>query len=147
MEERRARKADKPRGHIVPDQVLTTISRELLKTEEAILHQSTISKKAGKKYVQEILSAVNKGLDCPQSEHPDSLKSPKLTAKNRDDLEKLSKMIKLKSDTKGIDHGLVASVADMKYFVKNIHNQPKLKNCKLYNGWRKKFLNEFLIEL
>ncbi len=144
--EKRARKADKPRGHIVPDLVLTTIARDLLKTEDDILNESTISKKAGKKYVKEILDAVVKGLECPQRELPESLKSPKLTAKNRDDLEKLSKMIKLKSDTKGIDPALVGSVADMKYFVKNIHNQDKLKSGKLYNGWRKGFLKEFLIE-
>lgn len=144
--EKRARKANKPRGHIVPDQVLTAIAREPLTTEKDILEQSTISKKAGKKYIQEILLGIEKGLDCPQRELPESLKSPKLTAKNRDDLEKLSKMIKLKSDTKGIDPALVGSVADMKYFVKNIHNQDKLKKAKLYNGWRKGFLKEFLIE-
>lgn len=144
--EKRARKADKPRGHIVPDQVLTHIARGPLTTEKEILLESTISKKAGKKYLAEILSAVNKGINCPQNNLPDSLKAPKLTAKNHDDLEKLTKMIRLKSDTKGIDPSLVASVSDLKYFVKNIHNQEKLKAAKLYNGWRKGFIKEFLIE-
>lgn len=144
--ENRAREADKPRGHIVPDQVLTAIARTPLSSEEDILQKSAISKKAGKRYLKEIVDAVNRGLACPPSQLPDSLKSPKLTAKNRDDLEKLSKMLKLKSDTKGIDPSLVCSVADMKYFVKNIRNQDKIKSARLYSGWRKGFLKEFLIE-
>lgn len=143
--EKRARKDDKPRGHILPDLVLTKISKDLLSEDSQIIEQSGISKKAGKKYLTEIKNCIAKGLKCPREKRPNSLKTCRLSEKNKHDLQKLAKMIRLKSDIKGIDPNILGNSSDLKYFIKNLTNPEKLASSKLYTGWRKKFISEFLL--
>lgn len=143
--EQKARKVDRPRGHIIPDTVLTAIARNKLVTAQTIAEDSGISAKACKRYQDDIIECVQKGLDCDKTNLPDSLKAPRLTEKNKEDLEKLSKMIKLKSDTKGMDPALLGNTSDLKYFIKSLGAPEKLKTARLNQGWRKQFLSEFLI--
>lgn len=143
--EQKARNSDRPRGHIIPDTVLIAIARNKHTTAQDIAENSGISAKACKRYQDEIIQCVQKGLDCNKADLPDSLKAPRLTEKNKEDLEKLSKMIKLKSDTKGMDPALLGNSSDLKYFVKNLGIPEKLKTARLNIGWRQKFLSEFLM--
>ncbi len=143
--EKQARETNKPRGHIVPDPVLTKIARNLFSKKSQIVEQSGISKKAGKKYLEDILDCVARGIACPREERPESLKPPQLSDKNKHDLERLTKMIRLKSDIKGVDPNILGSTSDLKYFVKNLTSPEKLASSKLYTGWRKKFISEFLL--
>lgn len=143
--EQEARNSDKPRGHIIPDTVLTAIARNKLLTPQAITEDSGISSKAHKRYQNEIIKCVQKGLNCDKDDLPESLKAPRLTEKNKEDLGKLSKMIKLKSDTKGMDPALLGNASDLKFFIKSLGNPDKLATARLNKGWRKKFLSEFLI--
>ncbi len=143
--EKQAMTEDKPRGHIVPDKVLTNIARNLQAEPAQIVAESGISKNAAKKYLAQIVKCVEKGLQCREKDYPASLKTTRLTEKNKKDLNKLSIMLKLKSDTKGIDPQLIGNTADLKYFVKNLDNPEKLAKSKLYQGWRKNFISEFLL--
>lgn len=143
--EEQARKSNKPRGHIVPDNVLVTIARNRMTTPQQITNDSGISRKAAKKYLDEMTSAIETGISCPKAQLPPSLKSPRLSEKNKQDLEKLTKMIKLKSDTKGMDPHLLGNLSELKSFIKALSNPEKLKAEKLNSGWRQKFVSEFLM--
>lgn len=143
--EETARQKNRPRGHIVPDNVLVTIARNSMSDPKQIVNESGISKKASKKYLDDMVQMVSTAKNCSKDQLPASLKAPRLTDKNKKDLEKLSKMIRLKSDTKGMDPNVVGSMSDLKAFIKSMSSPAKLKSVKLNKGWRQKFVSEFLL--
>ncbi len=140
-----AREKDRPRNHIVPDNVLVTIAKKQLRSEQSIKNETPISQKALKKYGKHLVDASQKGLDYQNQELPGSLKIPRLSAKEKNNVEKLSQFIRLKSDTKGIDPVLVATTSELKRFVKHLNSPERGGKLKQNHGWRKKFLAEFFI--
>jgi len=139
-----ARKKNRPRNHIIPDAVLLKIARNG-SIEDDVLLDSGLSLKAFKQYGKGLKKAITKGLNCAKEDLPKSLKSPRLSKQEKINIKKLSTMIRLKSDTKGIDPAVVATNTEIKKYIKHLKNPEKDSNLRLLVGWRAQFLEEFLI--
>lgn len=138
--EEEARKRNRPRGHIVHDNVLLCIARQQLRDKSAIQDCGDISTRCVNAYGDMLVQAVQKGLSRPLEDCPPLLQNIKLNSKEKTALIKLHDFIILKSDIHGIDPALVGNKSDLKELVK--HSSFPSSQIKQKSGWRRHFLAE-----
>ncbi len=141
--EKHAQQKDRPRGHIIRDNILLEIAKEKPVTITA-LQQTALSAKAINNYGSQIIEQIKTELQHREIQVPDSKSPHKLTKTEKKLVAALSKYIQLKSDTFGIDPALVANAAERKELVHSIETGNLLQNSRLTSGWRKDFLIDFM---
>lgn len=139
--EETARKFNKPRGHILKDEIVMDIcNKQPLNIEN--LKETEISSKALNKYGIEILKIcqTNSRDDSPLPKLPTG---EQLTTAEKTKLKELKGLITLKSDILGIDPALIGNTKELKKLVKFLNND-NLTTGRQGKGWRKEFLTEFV---
>lgn len=137
---------DRPRGHIVKDEVLLALARKKVKSFDNLKGVKGLGDKEIRLYGTSLLEVVERGLSLNESE------CPELPPNNGAD-EKLSARVDLalaymkgKCLASSMDMALVASRAEVSDFISNkdpeaVDSQP------LGKGWRREFVGHELIEL
>ncbi len=136
--ETEARKQNKPRGHIIKDNVLLNIAKDLLRDPQAIQNCGEISAKSVNSYGKKIIQLVNLGMEKPEEECPPLLRRVTLNKKEKAAFTNLLNYIRLKSDVNGIHPPLIGNKNELMRFVKN--SSPSTSRQK--KGWRNEFLAE-----
>ncbi len=136
--EQKARKKDRPRGHIVKDTVLLTIAKNHLQTHTAIQNCGEISAKSVKIYGDKLIELVSLGLRRNLEDCPPLMQRIKLNSNEKTAFATLQSYIKLKSDVNGIHPPLVGNKNELMRFIKN--TSPSTSRQR--KGWRKEFLAE-----
>ena len=138
-----ARALNRPRGHIVPDNVLLNIARKRLGNMDELRTETALSSRAAERYGDKIIAAVQKGLD---SRKPITLpinRSIKLTKKDKEALARLNQLVLLKSEVQGIDPAIVGTGTEFKMLVKILNKSRESTLLRQMEGWRKTFLKDF----
>ncbi|WP_163339714.1 ribonuclease D [Desulfopila sp. IMCC35008] len=142
--EETAKELNRPRGHIVKDNVLVAISKKKIMTPEELHEKSGLSIKASKKYGEAICQIINEVRGADESSYPDACRTTRLTTKERETLDTLSNLIQLKCKVLGIDPALVGNGSELKELVKVFGNRKRqIKQLRQTEGWRKKLLDDF----
>jgi ribonuclease D len=136
--ETEARKQNKPRGHIIKDNVLLSIAKEQLRDPKAIQNCGQISTKSVNTYGDNLIQLVNLGMKNPEEECPPLLRRVTLNKKEKEAFTNLLNYIRLKSDVNGVDPALIGNKNELMRCVKN--TSPSTSRQK--KGWRKEFLAE-----
>ena len=140
-----AMKLDRPRSHIIKDTALIEIARRKPKSPDELKDGIEISDRAVSKYGANIVAIVDQTLRQPEESYPALQRPTRLTPGEREAVEKLNKLIELKSGLLGIAPGLVGNASELKLLVKmlNSHNSHEPRQLRQAEGWRKRFLEDY----
>lgn len=140
-----AKKADKPRGHIIKDAILLEICRQKPVSIEDLGSKTGLSEKATVKYGKTIIAIIKTTIEQPDNTYPDQHGSIRLNDHEKSSLEKLNKLIFLKCDLLGIAPGLLGNGSELKLLIKTLNTSKAEapKQLRQTDGWRKHFLEDF----
>jgi len=136
--ETEARKQNKPRGHVIKDNVLLNIAKDQLRDHKAIQNCGEISAKSVKSYGDKLIQLVDLGMERAEEDCPPLLRRVTLNKTEKAAFTNLQDYIRLKSDVNGIDPPLVGNKNELMRFIKN--TSPSTSRQK--KGWRREFLAE-----
>jgi ribonuclease D len=140
-----AKKADRPRGHIIKDTILLEICRQKPVNIEDLRSKTGLSEKATAKYGKNIIAIIETTIEQPDSTYPEQHGSIRLNDHEKLSLEKLNKLIVLKCELLGIAPGLLGNGSELKLLVKTLNTSKAEdpKQLRQTDGWRKHFLEDF----
>ncbi len=141
--ENKARKANRPRGHIITDKSLLCIAKNPADNLESLQSNCSISPKLINRFGEELLLCTSKGIESDQTLDYQPSRQIRLNKKEKISYEKLTALIQLKSDVQGIDPALIGNSAELKLLVKIFNNSAPSWHNRQIEGWRKLFLKEF----
>lgn len=141
--EQEARHLDRPRGHIVTDKALLQVAREQPETIADLEKTGLISSKKSGKFGNAIIKSIMQGKDIAEADYPPLSGPIRLTAREKQVLERLNNFIQLKCEMQDIDPQLIGTTAEMKLLCRNLNNPGSPLPQRLTSGWRKIFLDEF----
>ncbi|MDD4441838.1 MAG: HRDC domain-containing protein [Kiritimatiellia bacterium] len=134
--EEEARQRDWPRGHVLPDTLLTAIAQRSPATLDALKAVPEFPYKMPAAVAARLLDAVTQGLAvqadaCPQPSGLDFAAKRKI----KSPCDRLLAHIKAACEPHGIDPALVASRADVEAYVSRLSDNATA-DCPLSRGWR-----------
>ncbi|TKB09103.1 HRDC domain-containing protein [Desulforhopalus sp. IMCC35007] len=140
-----AQKLDRPRGHIISDTNLVEISKSCPQNAESLKEKTSLSDKAVTRYAANITAIVSATLDQDPALYPEPKKPTRLTAGDKQNLEKLNGLITLKCDLLGIAPSLVGNSSELKQLIKTLraNREKEVQQLRQASGWRKSFLEDF----
>lgn len=140
--EHEARRKNRPRGHIIHDNVLFCLAKKQIQQQNAIADCGAISQRSINNYGKKLIAAVQRGLALPPQRYPPSLRKIRLTPDQQKAFAKLKDFITTQGDLYGIDPSLLGNMAELKQFLLNPHDP--LAPIKQQHGWRQQFLEKGL---
>lgn len=142
--EETAKEVNRPRGHIVKDNILIAIAKKNITDPEELHEKCGLSVKANKKYGEAICAIVTDVMAADESTYPPPCRTNRLTGRDKETLERLSNLIQLKCKILGIDPALVGNNSELKELVKVFGSKKRqIKQLRQTEGWRKKLLDDF----
>lgn len=130
-----ARQLDRPRGHVIHNNILMDLIYRSPQTMQEL--NTILSDRAASKYGAAILEAIQKGLDTPVENQP---VPPRIMNKHNlteDILEK----IQLKAERINIDPALLCSKNELNNLL-NSKDKLASREHRLFKGWRADFMRE-----
>jgi len=141
--EKTARIINRPRGHVIKDNLILEVSRKKLTTLNALKKDTGLSPKVIDRWGDSITSAVQAGLSQPGHLLPKVDRTFRLNKKDTETLRQLNEFILLKSKVQGIDPALIGNSSELKKLVKILNKSCKSQMLRQMDGWRKTFLKDF----
>ena len=140
-----ARSVNRPRSHVIPDSALLLIAQKHPDSLESLKEKGFLSSKALNRYGKTIVDLIGQVLQADPSTYPSPHQPPRLSALEKESLEKLNSLINLKGEIQGIDPTLVGNSSELKALVKILHgrNVEAPRQLRQTEGWRKLFLEDF----
>ncbi|MBW2658160.1 MAG: HRDC domain-containing protein [Deltaproteobacteria bacterium] len=140
-----AKKANRPRGHIVKDPILLEIAKHKLHSPEKILASTSLSSKAMKKYGKNLAAIAQRTIGRPEKTYPPLSPSPYLNSSQKGSLKRLNGLIALKCKLLGIDPSLVGNSSELKMLITMLNSSKPRDTMQLRQteGWRKSLLEDF----
>jgi len=141
--EETARRRDRPRGHVVKDNVLVSIAQRKPTAVDELSRVRGLSDNARRSYGEEIVAAVQRGLDVPKSERPERTRRRRLEEAERARLDLAQALIKGRSLSHEIDPGLIGNRKDVERLVADGPQADPVDHAML-RGWRGDFIGDAL---
>lgn len=140
-----ARKLDRPRGHVIKDIVLVEIARQKPASPLELTQKTALSARAAAQYGQTLAAIVATTLSQNESSYPDPQQVIRLNTADRSSMEKMTKLITLKSELLGIAPGLIGNTTELKRLVTTLNStkNEEPRQSRQTDGWRKHFLEDF----
>ncbi|MEA3332128.1 MAG: HRDC domain-containing protein [Pseudomonadota bacterium] len=141
--EKEARRRDRPRRHIIPDEPLIKLSTNKPDHIDTLIHNCGLSPRAAQRYGQPLLKTVKKGLQVTPTDYPASLQKPRnqnLAVHSR----KLLDFITDLCDHNALAPALLANRKDIEKLILN--DDPKTCNIPLMQGWRYEYAGEKIVQ-
>jgi ribonuclease D len=144
--EETARRRNRPRGHIVKDDVLVALAQRKPTDVGALGKIRNLSDNARRNYGDAIVEAVKRGLDVPKEEQPRPPRGRRTEDSELARLDLAQALIKGRSLGHDIDPGLIGNRADVEALVAAGPNADAGDHAML-RGWRGEFVGEALRDL
>jgi len=140
-----ARKVDRPRGHVLKDNILLDIARQKPLSTSDLTTNIGLSEKATKKYAKTIVAITETTLDQKESSYPAPHYSIRLSKQEKTSMENLQNLITLKCELLGIAPSLIGNSSELKQLVKTLNSTKKNgpEQLRQTDGWRKHFLEDY----
>ena len=141
-----ARRRDRPRGHIVRDEVLVTLADQK-PTSTAILRDvQGLSDNAARQYGTSIVDAIARGLAVPKEDRPKRARRRRKDDAEIERFERAQSLIKGRSHDHEIDAGLIGNRASVERLVAAGPDAEPDEHAML-RGWRRAFVGEDVLEV
>ncbi len=134
-----ARRVNKPRGHVIRDEVLLSIAQSQLNDSALLDNCEGISKKSISRYGEVMVQIVTMVMAQSETTYPGLMQNGRLTKGQKGSLQKLRSWIGKQGDACGVDPALLGNKAELTAFVKET-----LGASRLQEGWRKAFMAGFV---
>jgi ribonuclease D len=144
--EETARRRDRPRGHIVKDDVLVALAQRKPADIGDLGSIRGLSDNARRSYGEDIVDAVQRGLDVPKSERPKRVHRRRLDDAEQARLDLAQALIKGRSLSHSIDPGLIGNRKDVERLVADGPDADAADHAML-RGWRGAFIGDALLDL
>lgn len=144
--EREARKSNRPRGHVVPDEVLVELAQRKPADLGSLRSARGLSDNAARRYGQELVEAVARGLDVPRDEQPHAPQRRRSDEAEQARLDLAQALIKGRGLDADIDPILVSNRAGVERLVAAGAEADPADHA-LLRGWRGDFVGESIIDL
>lgn len=138
-----ARYADKPRGHIVPDDVLIDLAQKKPSDPRALRNIRSISDKAAREYGDEILAIIAEALASDPETWPSRPDAPQEDPTVAPRLDFILAGIRGRGEREKVDPQLVASRSEVEKFIL----RPEDSSHRFLSGWRESFIGKDLLRL
>ncbi|MFQ5355027.1 MAG: ribonuclease D [Mariprofundaceae bacterium] len=146
--ERIARQRNKPRRHLISDEVLTSLARMHNPDPLSLQHLRGLPKPVLKNFTDELLHAWREGYDCPQSDWPQPRQSRPRNSGINLRAEMLSALVRFKADKEKIAAMLLAKKSDLVELASWAGSPvDPLPEIPCMQGWRKEVVGEDLLRL
>ena len=144
--EAEARRGNRPRGHVVPDDALVTLAQRKPGDPQALRAARGLSDNAAKRYGDAILDAVARGLAVPRAEQPRPPRGRRADEAEQARLDLAQALIKGRGLEAQIDPGLVSNRAGVERLVAEGPAADPAAHA-LLQGWRGAFVGEALLDV
>ena len=144
--EQEARRANRPRGHIVRDDVLVEFARRKPTTVGEIGAVQGISDKALRRYGPDLAAAVERGLGVPKAERPQPPTRSRVDDAELARFDLAQALLKGRSLRANLDPVLVSNRAGVERLVIAGPDAVPSEHA-LLRGWRSDFVGEALLEI
>ncbi len=146
--ERIARQRDKPRRHLISDDILTSLARMRDPDPLSLQRLRGLPKSILKNFTDELLDAWRAGHDCPQSDWPQPGQSRPRNSGINLRAEMLSALVRFKADKENIAAILLAKKNDLVELASWAGSPADpLPEIPCMHGWRKELIGEDLLRL
>ncbi|MEO1633381.1 MAG: HRDC domain-containing protein, partial [Bacteroidota bacterium] len=141
--EREAQSRDVPRNRLIKDDALLEVASNRPTTVEALGKSRLLLREARKgKTAEDIVAAVQEGLDCPPEDHPVVDAPANRAAPSAALLDLLKVLLKAQSEKAGVAQKLVATTADLE----DLALDPDAA-LPVLNGWRREIFGNDALAL
>ncbi len=144
--EEEARYRDKPRRHIVPDEVLVTLAQRKPTDLGQLRSVRGLSDNASRNYGDALIEVVQRGLDVPKSERPQPPQGRRSDEAEQARLDLALALVKGQSLAHEVDPALVANRASVEQLVA-AGPEADPEEHTLLRGWRRTLVGEALLDL
>lgn len=140
--EQTAMKRDIPRKWVLPDEAVVEISRKAPKTRERLLEVRGLDRKLNNYDVNQVLEAVRRGKDLPQSQWPRIERHRSGDHGAQGAVELLSALVESRAKANGVATPLLASHAELERLARG-HRE----GLEVLSGWRYEMVGAELVDL
>ena len=140
--EQEARKRNRPRGHIITDQALLFLATKQTLSPETMEKSGFMTNRIIEQYREQLMVLIEQGLLCPEQSCPPSLYTVKPNKTELTEIKRLQQEITMKSDTLGLDPGLICNTSELRTLIQFQRQPDKGSPKRLVSGWRQEFLAE-----
>ncbi len=140
--ETQAMDRDMPRKWVLADEAVVEIARKAPKTRERLLEVRGLANRLTSRDVNQILEAVRKGKETPQSQWPHLARSPKGEAETDGAVDLLASLVEVRAKQNDVAAPLLATHADLSKIARG-HRQ----GIPVLEGWRYEMVGKELIDL
>lgn len=138
----RAMDRDLPRKWVLADEAVVEIARKAPKTRERLLEIRGLANRLTGRDVNQILEAVRKGKETPQSQWPHLARSPKGETETDGAVDLLASLVEVRAKQNDVAAPLLATHADLSKIARG-HRQ----GVPVLEGWRYDMVGKELIDL
>ncbi|QSH40168.1 HRDC domain-containing protein [Lentisphaerota bacterium ZTH] len=131
--EKKARAMNRPRSHIVHNNVLVDLTYKCPRQRNDLKNVNRLSPNAVKRYGSELLQCIEKGLNRPEAEIP----APELRPPRKPAKDLIMRLIAEKAEKLNIDPVLIGSSREV-----NLQLVTKSPDSRFFKGWRKEFMQD-----
>ncbi len=142
--ERKAKERDRPRGHILSDAAIVALANAKPASGAHMRDCEGVGPGKVRRHGAEVLRMVRKCMTLPMRDLPD-IERQEQVAGGRVRAREIQKLIRDRSNERGIDPKLVASRADIMRLLACKDPEPELHG--LLRGWRKELLGDAFVSL
>ena len=133
---------DLPRKWVLADEAVVEIARKAPKTRERLLEVRGLANRLTGRDVNQILEAVRKGKETPQSQWPHLSRSPKGEAETDGAVDLLASLVEVRAKQNDVAAPLLATHSDLSKIARG-HRQ----GIPVLEGWRYEMVGKELIDL
>ena len=144
--EEEARHRDKPRRHIVPDEVVVTLAQRKPTDLGALRSVRGLSDNASRSYGPALVEAVQRGLDVPKAERPAAPERRRTDDAEQARLDLALALVKGQALGHDVDPGLIANRADVESLVADGADASPDHHA-ILRGWRGALVGTALVDL
>ena len=130
-----ARRKDRPRGHIVHNNVLVTLACKCPRTFDDLKKINHLSPKAGRNYGEVLLNCIEKGISVPPELRP--VTAPRLSLQKA--ATAIFNAVQQKAAEFNLDPALVCSRKELNIMLAS-RERSDYTDSRLFTGWRAEFM-------
>lgn len=142
--EKEARRRNRPRRHIIPDEPLTTLATHQPTLIDTLKHNCGLSPRAAQRYGQQLLKEVKKGLQVSPADYPASRQRTRgrnSASRSRKILDFIEELCK----NDNLDPALLANRQDVEKLIQA--DDPETCDLPLMQGWRYEYAGEKILNI
>lgn len=143
--EQEARYRNRPRRHIIPDEPLLEMAHHQPADIDQLKQNCSLSPRAYQRYAKKLLTVINKGLQTPETDYPESLKRPR-NQKVIDLSRKILDFITELGQNNDLDPTLISTRKEVEKFLLS-GNRTANNTTPLMQGWRFELAGEKIIQM